>query len=214
MFREFIRHVVENDLQLEVCAEADDGIRALEVCRKLKPDLVLLDILIPRMSGLQVARQLLKELPDCRIIALSSEHDPSTLHQLDELGVHGYVDKNGQTSDTLCHAIDEVMQGEPFYTPIMRETLAQMKTEPFSFHKMLSMRELQILSFVGGGMTDEEIGQIIGLSATSVQSHRRNLMNKLCLHSTPDLIQFAQDNGFWKPDFNRMNLARSYHVFR
>jgi DNA-binding NarL/FixJ family response regulator len=214
MFREFVRSVVEKDLELQVVGEASDGVEALEICAREVPDMVILDILIPRLSGLQVARSILGKHKKCKILALSAEHDPSTLHQLHALGVHGYVDKTGQQSNTLRRAICEVLEGKSFYTDVMLDTVQQMDKAPFSFHKILTPRESEILSFVGGGLTDNEIGKIVGLSASSIQSHRRNLMQKLDVHSTPELIQFAQEKGFWKPDFNRMQLTHTYHVFK
>lgn len=214
MFREFIRHVVEQDLNLNVVGEASNGVEALEVCRRLRPKLVILDILIPKLSGLHVASTVLEEVPTCKVLALSAEFDQSTLHQLHKLGVHGFVDKTAKSTSALREAISLVIQGKTYYSEILKEAISDMRQTPFSFDKVLTRRESQVLSFVGGGMTDAEIGKIIGLSASSVQSHRRNLMRKLDVHSTPELIQFAQEKGFWKPAFNQMQLTHSYHIFK
>ncbi len=214
MFREFIHQVVEQDLNLRVIGEASDGVEAVEVCRRLRPQLVILDILIPKLSGLHVAQTVIEEIQGCKVLALSAEFDQTTLHQLHQLGVHGFVDKTAKTTATLKEAISLVAAGKTYYSDVLRETISAMRQTPFSFEKILTRRESQVLSFVGGGLTDSEIGKIIGLSASSVQSHRRNLMKKLDVHSTPELIQFAQDKGFWKPAFNQMELTHSYHIFK
>lgn len=214
MFREFIRQVVACDLKLTVVGEASDGVEAVEICRKLRPQLVILDILIPRLSGLHVARTVIEEIPNCKVLALSAEFDQTTLHQLHQLGVHGFVDKTAKNTATLKEAISLVAGGKTYFSDVLRDTLSEMREKPFSFEKILTRRESQVLSFVGGGLTDAEIGKIVGLSASSVQSHRRNLMRKLEVHSTPELIQFAQEKGFWKPAFNSMQLTHSYHIFK
>lgn len=214
MFREFIRSVVENELELAVAGEASNGVEALEVCRRVRPQLLILDILIPRLSGLHVARAVIDEFPNCKIVTLSAEFDQSTLLQLHQLGVHGFVDKTAKTTAVLREAVERVLSGHTYYAEILKETISELRHTPFSFDKILSPRESQVLSFVGGGLTDSEIGKIIGLSGSSVQSHRRNLMQKLEVHSTPELIQFAQAKGFWKPEFNQMELTHSYHIFK
>lgn len=214
MFREFIRLVLENDFAFTVVGEAADGIEALRVCREQHPDLVLLDILIPRLSGLHVARTLREEMPQTRILMLSSECDASTLHQLNELRVDGFVDKVGQDIDVLRRAIRTVSEGGRYFADVVQQTLADLREQPEAFPKLLSPREMEVLSLVGGGLSDTEIGRILGLSPDSVKSHRRNIMKKLSIHNTPDLVQFAHDHGFWKHQFNRMDLSRTYHVFK
>ena len=212
LFQEFLVGLLLDKLSMEVPAIAEDGETALELIRKHKPDLVILDIMIPKLSGIQVARTILSELPATRILAISSENDIKTIHQVHRLNLSGFVDKNEATVEILVEAIQTIQQHRRYFSPSMLQAVRQLKTDPLAFQKILSRREQEILTYIGGGLSDLEIGQRLGLSVTSIQSHRRNLLKKLDLHSTPELIRFAHESGFWKASFRKMGLSDTYHV--
>lgn len=214
MFREFIRSVLTQDFHYDVVGEAGDGIEALRICREHKPDLLVLDILIPRLSGLHVAKTVREEMPETRILMLSSECDASTLHQLHQIHVEGFIDKVEQNTQTLRKAIRTITEGGRYYSEVIQKTLNSLHKDPMAFQKILTPREMEVLSLVGGGLSDNEIGKMLGLSSMSIQSHRRNLFSKLNITTTPELVQFAHEHGFWKHQFNKMELTRSYHIFK
>jgi len=212
LFQEFLVDLLRNRLELEIAGIADNGEDALEIIRETRPELLVLDILIPRLSGIHVARTVQKECPSTRILAISSENDIKTIHQVHRLRLMGFVDKNEASVDILVEAVHSILRGKPFFSESLKLTVKQLKTDPKAFQKILTRREQEVLSYIGGGLSDEEIGHTLGLSTTSIQSHRRNLFRKLDAHSTPELIRFAQEAGFWKASFKRMGLGNSYHI--
>lgn len=212
LFREFLIDSLQNKLGCEVVGTAIDGPGALDLISRLKPELVILDILIPEISGIVVARSLRKDFPRIRILALSNEMDAKTLHQVHQLRLNGFVDKNAASFEVLEEALTVIRAGGRFFSESMVRAVKELRADPEAFMKILSPREQEILTHIGGGLSDQEIGMRLGLSDTSVQSHRRNLLRKLNCHSTPQLIRFAQDKGFWKPSFEKMNLVENYHL--
>jgi len=212
LFQELLVRLLNERLGYEVAGVAADGPSALELARQHRPDLLILDILIPEISGIMVASILRRELPQLRILALSSETDPKTLAQIHSLKLAGFVDKKEATVDMLLNAILAVREGRRFFSDSMLRAIRELRSNPHSFQKILTRREQEVLSHIGGGLSDPEIGKVLGLSVTSVQSHRRNLLRKLDVHSTPELIRYALENGFWKARFRQMGLVDSYHI--
>jgi DNA-binding NarL/FixJ family response regulator len=213
LFQEFLIDLLQEKLSHEVAGVAIDGEQALELIRREKPDLVILDILIPKLSGIHVAKVISEEMPGVRIVALTTETDPKTTYQIHQLHLHGFIDKKEASVRTLSEAIKMVEQGKRFQSGSVQQAVSQLKRDPNAFQKILTRREQEVLTHIGGGLSDAAIGQLLGLSSLSIQSHRRNLFRKLDVHSTPELIRLATDCGFWKPAFPRMDLTDStYHV--
>lgn len=177
---------------------AGDGLSALELCLQRKPDLLLLDLLIPKMAGLVVAASLRERGLLPRILAVSSETDAYTLHRVFEIGLEGFIDKGSQNLQTLQEAIRKVGAGERYFSPRILHLQREYAARPDSFVKLLSTREQEVLSLVGACFSDGEIGERLGLSASTVQTHRRNIMQKLGMHTTPELIKYSLQHGFWK----------------
>lgn len=211
LFREFLVGLLRERLAMEVVGIAENGHEALEVIRSTQPDLVILDILIPKLSGILVARTILEERPITRILAVSSEMDIKTIHQVHQLNLSGFIDKNEASVEVLVEAIESVRQRKRYFSESLKITVRKLKADPLAFQKILTRREQEVLTLIGGGLSDAEISPRVGLSTTSVQSHRRNLFRKLNVRNTPELIRFAQESGFWKASFRKMDLDGSYH---
>lgn len=212
LFRELLVNLLVGKLSFELAGTAGEGPEGLELIRSTRPELVILDILIPKLSGIQVARQIMDELPSTRILAISSETDIKTIHQIHQLRLNGFVDKNEASVEVLTEAIRTVSGGKSYYSESLRITVQKLRADPNAFQKILTRREQEVLTHIGAGLSDGEIGKILGLSTTSVQSHRRNLFRKLNVHNTPELIRFANEAGFWKAAFPRMGLTDTYHL--
>ncbi len=183
------------DLGLEVvqrCATCREGLSAI---RAHRPDLVLMDISLPDGDGLELAKTILDELPEVKILAISSHRDPWTMLQVQRIGLHGFVDKNEQRPEVLTEAIHAVLAGRVYYTPIVNESSASIRRDPKAFIRVLSDYETRILSMIGESKTDEEIATILNISPATVQSRRRDIMSKLDIHTTPKLIHYAIVNG-------------------
>jgi two-component system NarL family response regulator len=177
---------------------AEDGETALELIRRTRPDLILLDLLIPKLSGIEVARELLTCVPAPRILALSAETDAKTLYDVSQLGLPGFIDKKDSSIDVLKEAIQMVGTGKRYISPTVRERVASLRRDRNAFQKILSDREQEILSLIGGGHSDEQIASELGITESSAQTHRANILRKLELHSTAELMRYALEKGFWK----------------
>ncbi len=194
----FTYHCRDLGLQvLQTCGTCKDG---LEVIRKHKPDLVLLDISLPDGDGLEMAKIILDELTSVRILAISAHRDPWTMLQVQRIGLHGYVDKNEQRPQVLSEAIHAVLGGRVYYTPIVNESSASIRRDPKAFIRVLSDYETRILSMIGESKTDEEIAVVLAISPATVQSRRRDIMRKLDIHTTPKLIHYAIVNGLTRAE--------------
>ncbi len=205
LFQELLAQLVTSVFGYKVVGVAGDGITALKLCREFRPGLVLLDICIPQTSGLVVAEILKADFPSTKILAVSSENDPVTIHKAFKLNIQGFLDKSTQTIEILTEAIRKVSEGSTFYSPSILRVRDKLLDEPMSFQKILSAREQEILSLIGGCYSDQEIGNLVGLSPSTVQTHRKNIMGKVGVHSTPELIRYAAENGFWKPHEDKLN---------
>jgi DNA-binding NarL/FixJ family response regulator len=188
------------DLGLEVllrCGTCREGLAAI---RAQRPSLVLLDISLPDGDGLELAKTVLDEMPDVKILAISSHRDPWTMLQVQRLGLHGFVDKNEQRPEVLTEAIHAVLGGRVYYTPIVNESSASIRRDPKAFIRVLSDYETRILSMIGESKTDEEIAAVLGISPATMQSRRRDVMRKLDIHTTPKLIHYAIVNGLTRAE--------------
>ncbi len=209
MFRDLLKKICRDHFRLSVVGEAEDAATGLALCRKFRPDIILLDLNLPDKDGVTLADELIAMDPRVRILALSTECDDYTLYRVLNSGMHGYVDKNRQSVDVLKQAIDEVIKGRVFFTEVVQQVRQRLRTEPKAFPKVLTEREQELLALLGGGLTNEEVARELNLSRYTVQLHRRNIMSKLGLHRTPDLIRYAVNKGFSKLSSFRERNANS-----
>lgn len=175
---------------------ATSGAEGLEACRREQPDLVFLDLVLPDADGLDLLPRLFAVSPRSKVIALSSFADEFTVHRALRANVHGFVDKNEQPLDVLKEAIETVMAGRQYFSSAVQQLKASLRSDPTSFDKLLSDHEQRLLSLFGEGLSNETVAERIGLSASTVKAHRRNILSKLGIHSTPELIHYALEKGF------------------
>ncbi len=194
----FVLHC--QSLQLKVMGTYATLREGLAAVRAQMPDLVMLDFSLPDGSGLDAAETLIEEFPDLKILGISSHRDPWTMLQVQRLGLHGFLDKQEQRPEVLTTAINEVLAGRVYYAPVVNESTASLRRDPRAFIRVLSDYELRVLSLIGESKTDEELSAILNISPATVQSRRRDIMNKLDIHSTPKLIHFAIVNGLTRPE--------------
>jgi len=196
MFRDILVHVVRDQMKIASVEACVDGASAVEAFARIRPDLVVLDLDLPDMDGFAVAEKILALEPRQRIVAVSSRHDTFTLYRVLRSGLFGFIDKTAQSLDELRHGLTEAMAWRPFYAAAVHQTnLAQM-ADPRAFSKILSPREQEMLALFGVGLSNEEIGRMKGLSVMTVQTHRRNVLSKLGLSGSIELIQYALRTGF------------------
>ena len=196
MFREVLRKVCARDLRHEVVGEASDGQGAVQLVRQMVPDLVLLDLHLPKLDGFGVVEAIRLASPAIKILVLSSHCDSYTLFRAERARVNGFVDKNTNTVAILRRAITEVGEGRVYFSPEFLRLKEARHDDPVSFDKVLTDRERTVLSLIGEPFQDCEIAQRLGLAEQTVEKHRFNVMKKLGLKNTIELIRYARDHGF------------------
>jgi DNA-binding NarL/FixJ family response regulator len=196
MFREVLHKVCAVDLKLDVVGQAGDGHAAIELVKKLRPDLVLLDLHLPSLDGFSVAEAIQEHTPSTRILVLSSHCDEYTVYRAERAHVQGFIDKNTNSVAALKSAISAVMDGKVSFSDAFKRIRAARIRDPQSFDKLLTQRERDVLTLVGEPLGDDEIGRRLDIAADTVAKHRFNLLRKLGLKTTTDLVRYAREHGF------------------
>lgn len=179
---------------LAVVGVAHSGAEAITLCRQVDPHVALVDIELPDMNGLEVAEKLVAVTPSPRIIILSSRCDPYCVHRAICLDVHGYVDKTSPLAE-LDAVVREVLRGGRFFSEAFLKVREDSLSDPESFHRILSPREICVLMLVAEGVSDDEIASRLGISLNTVSTHRRNLRVKTGAHKDRDLLNYARRWG-------------------
>jgi len=196
MFREVLRKVCARDLRHEVVGEAADGRGAVQLVFQAAPDLVLLDLHLPKLDGFGVVEAIRRAAPEIKILVLSSHCDDYTVFRAERARVNGFVDKNTNTVAVLKKAITEVGAGRTFFSPEFLRLKEARHDNPASFDKLLTDRERSVLALIGEPFQDWEIAIRLGLAETTVEKHRFNILRKLGLSTTVELVRYARDHGF------------------
>ena len=191
-----LRLLLDRQPDMEVVAEASDGVEAVQVALRERPDICVLDVSMPRMTGLQAARQIRAHLPRTQVLALSMHDDERYLFEALQAGAAGYILK--QEADTaLVDAVRAVARGEPFMTnaaeqSLLREWMADDSTGPV---EPLTLREREVLKLIAEAYTNKAIGETLHLSEKTIESHRANLMRKLEMRDRVELVRYAIRRG-------------------
>lgn len=200
--REGLRRLLESESDIKVVGEALDGREVLELVARAKPDVVVLDITMPKLGGLETLERLRSDYPDTKVILLSVHSDPPFIRSAIALGADGYVLKNGRASEIVT-AIREVMKGGSFFSPaVAREIVEQLRAptpdskDPFS---ILSNREREVLHLIAEGRSAKEVAVELSLSTKTVEAHRTSLMRKLGIRKATELVRYALRHGLIEP---------------
>jgi DNA-binding NarL/FixJ family response regulator len=199
--REGFRKMLELDGDLEVIGEAQDGRQAVALARKLLPNVVLMDIAMPLMNGLEATRQLLKALPATKIIILSAHNDDAYIKSAAAAGAKGFLLKQTSASD-VCQAIREVQKGKTFFSPAVSKRLDRLNSltadRAGGFSKKtahLTSREMEVLQLIAEGKANKQTAAELGIGVKTVEKHREHLMEKLDIHDTAGLTRYAISAG-------------------
>jgi two-component system NarL family response regulator len=197
MLREALRAILEQAGDIVVVAEADDGATALELARTVAPDLVLMDIGLTGMSGIEATRRMLAENPAIKVLGLSTFADRRMVMQMLEAGATGYVVKSAG-SEELLRGIRAVAQGETYlYAEAAAVIVDNMRKQSLQGRQSLRLgrREREVLQLLAGGKTSVQIAEVLGIASGTVEVHRRNIMRKLDLHNVAELTKYAIREG-------------------
>jgi len=195
ILREGIRALIEDQDDMQVVGEAEDGLAAVKKVAQLQPDVVVMDIAMPLLNGLEATRQIHRDYPRVRVLILTMHENEEYIRQVLAAGALGYVLKDAAARD-LLGAIRSVYQGEAVLSPaitrlVIEDYLRWGDIRPEDTTDGLTAREREVLQLIAEGYTNKEIAGILSLSVKTVQSHRTNLMNKLDLHDRGELIKYA-----------------------
>ncbi|MCU1276177.1 MAG: two component transcriptional regulator, LuxR family [Bryobacterales bacterium] len=190
LVRKGFRRILEDDHEIRVVGEASDGVEAVKVALELKPQVIVMDMAMPGLNGMQACIEILKVLPNTAILMLSMYSEENYVRNALDAGAKGYILKNAMDID-LASAIKHVAAGEKVIAP----GLLSSTPEPDADQGKLTNRERQILQLIAEGKSNKEIALLLDLSVNTVSVHRANLMDALGIHRTAELVLYAVRKG-------------------
>ncbi len=195
ILRDGLRNVIEKVAHLVVIGEANNGREALKLCAELKPDIVIMDVAMPDLNGIEATRQIVQANPECKVIALSMHSDKTFVKGMLKAGAYGYMLKDADSGE-LIKAIKTVSSNKKYICSkisgiVLNELLNNSQDKEIG----LSQREKEILQLIAEGKSSKEIGEMLFLSSKTVDTHRKNIMDKLELRTLPELTKYAIRSG-------------------
>ncbi len=201
VLREGLRAVLAAESDIEVVGEADNGRHAVQLTNKLLPDVVVMDIAMPELNGLEATRQIIHDVPSTKVIVLSSYGDDEYVSQLTEGGAIGYLLKQTAAND-LIKAIREAKQGNAYFSPAISRRMLDHYRRSFTngqparkTAEALTSRENEVLQLIAEGKTSKQIAAALCISFKTVEKHRQQVMNKLNIHDIAGLTRYAIAKG-------------------
>jgi DNA-binding NarL/FixJ family response regulator len=204
--RQGLARLLEEQPDLEIVGEATNGKAVIEKTLELEPDIIIMDIAMPLLNGIEAAKKVRKILPDCKILILSMYSHEHYIHQLLETGISGYLLKDSSGKD-IIKAIRAAMKNEMIMSPSISKKVEDAYLSPQKKHtrekryESLSNREREVFQLIAEGFSTKQITEILCISVSTVKSHRANIMEKLGLTSPVQLGRFAIKLGLVDPDF-------------
>lgn len=204
LVRRGFRRMLDDDPRLQVVGEASTGLSAMQQCARLKPDVVVMDISMPELGGLEAMAEILKADPDTRVLILSMYSNPAYVKKAFDLGARGYVLKDALEVD-LAQAVLAVARGEAYMSSaisnLMIENLKTGSLQPGGdAFDALTLREKEVLQLIAQGKSNKEIAVLLGISPNTVAVHRAHVMDRLGIHRTAELVLYAVQKGLVQPE--------------
>lgn len=193
--RQGFRRILEQEPGFEVIGEAGQGREAVRLAAELKPDLVIMDIAMPELNGVEATRQIMEQAPEAKVLILSMHKDAVYVRESLRVGAKGYLLKDGIDQD-LLNAVRSIARGEAFLSPAVSKMVLDDYREQVSDPlDLLTAREREILQMLAEGKTAKDIASALDLSVYTVDAHRARIMKKLDLHSAGELVRYAMRKG-------------------
>ena len=199
--RQGLRMLLEAEPDIAVVGEAENGHQALQLTRQLQPHVVVMDLAMPNLNGLEATRQITREMPTVKLLVLSSYNDDEYVHQVTEAGATGYLLKQTAATD-LIKAVREARRGNAFFSPAISKRLADRYRQAFldgapvkKRTDLLTSREAEVLQQIAEGKPNKQIAAQLCISIKTVEKHRQQLMNKLNIHDIAGLTRYAISKG-------------------
>ncbi|MGB9611021.1 MAG: response regulator [Bryobacteraceae bacterium] len=195
MVRQGFRRILEAQADFEIVGEASDGREAIALAEQLRPDIVVMDVAMPGLNGIEATRRIVESSPRTRVLALSMHRDSVYVREILRAGARGYLLKDAFDAD-LVAAVRAVARGEGYIAPAVADSVLsdyrQHVSDPLD---LLTAREREVLQLIAEGKTNKEIAALLNLSVYTVDAHRGRIMEKLNLHSAGELVRFAIRKG-------------------
>lgn len=195
LVRQGFRMILEAQPDMQIVGQAGNGREAVDLAAKLRPDVVVMDVAMPELNGIEATRRITESSPRTRILALSMHRDSVYVREVLRAGARGYLLKDSGDAD-LVAAVRAIAKGEGYLSPSVSESVLsdyrRHVTDPLD---LLSSREREVLQMIAEGKTNKEIATSLNLSVYTVEAHRGRVMEKLNLHSTSELVRFALRSG-------------------
>ncbi|MGP8051277.1 MAG: response regulator [Desulfobaccales bacterium] len=203
MFRRGIRRIIQSISDVEVVGEANDGFELIEILKTTSPQLVILDISMPNLRGLEATREIKIINPEVKVLILTMHKDQEYLYHAFAAGAEGYLLKEDADTE-LISAIDTLRKGGTYISPLLAPQLADLfmeKSRPAGelaaiSGQHLTTREREIIKLIAEGKSSKEVGELLFISSRTVQHHRANIMRKLNVKKTADLVKYAIQKGY------------------
>jgi DNA-binding NarL/FixJ family response regulator len=200
MLREGIKKIINGSKGMKVVGEVSDGVVLLKMIRRSIPDMVILDVSMPKLRGIEAAQEIRKQFPEVAILILSMHKSREYLQKALAAGARGYVVKEDSGSE-LIHAIQTIRSGGSYLSPMMMKELADdpvgiFRNQTRLAEDPLTTREREILSLIANGKTSKEIAQLLFISIHTVNNHRKNIRHKLAIRKNADLVKYALQHGY------------------
>jgi DNA-binding NarL/FixJ family response regulator len=200
IMRQGLRSLIENESDFQCVAEAEDGLEAVKIARQLHPDVVIMDIVMPNLNGIEATRQIKAELPDVEVIVLSMHATRAYVAQVLQAGAAGYLLKDSPFEDLIA-ALRSVSEGQMYLSPAVARGTALGKPtsdasqRDFTLRERLTHREIQVLQMIGEGKSTKDIAVRLVLSVKTVETHRKQIMDKLAIRSIAGLTKYCIREG-------------------
>lgn len=202
LMREMLIDLLQNKLSIEVIGATGNGQESLDLLLAYPPDILIAEPYPDATTGYYVISELTLRSKNCPpVVFLCNTLSARTLYRIDQLNPRAVIDRKVAGVEEIQGALRHVSNGRYFFSASIRYELSRLKADPNAFYKILSLREQQILTLVGGGFTDSQIGTLLCISEVSVQQHRKNLNQKLSCRSRLELLRYATQHGFWLQRF-------------
>jgi len=201
IFRQGIKNILEKNNGLDVIGEAGDGLKLLELLNEVIPDMIILDISMPKLRGIEATQEIKMILPDVKVLILSMHKDKAFVYSAISAGAEGYLLKEDADTE-LFAAIEKIFQGGRYISPLLVGELTdelfqtRQKGKLTPQHEPLTTREREVLKLIGEGISNKEIADLLFISIRTVENHRANIMRKLNIKNTAHLIKYAIRKGY------------------
>jgi len=200
LFREGLKSLLSDKEGLEVVGEAGDGLAAIRTVKRCLPDMMLLDLSMPKMNGISVMKEIKAQFPEIKIMALTIHESDQYVLEAFEAGADGYCLKDAGRNELMV-AVDSVLQGKRYISPSISDNVLEgyltgrKKLKSKTSWDTITQRERQVLKLLGEGFQNKEISDMLHISVKTVEKHRANIMNKLDLHNAAALTAYAIEHG-------------------